>query len=172
MRSSPRSPTSPPGAEAIGDSAVETGNAYYFEEDGRLSVMDRMRGTMADSAAADRVRSFLVATVTQRYEHQASEGALAGQRELHRDDLAVLLRERDDAVALAAECSCSTAPMNYEGPEADCPVHGAVRAVIELIRELGRLRSGLRDALGVGDSSVPDADLIAIVRHYKQGMEG
>ena len=134
--------------------------------------MGRMRGTTVVSAAADRVRSFLAAAVTQRYEYQASEGVLAGQRELHRDDLVALLRERDDAVSLAAECSCSTAPMNYEWPAADCSVHGAMRALNELTRELGRLRSGLRDALGVDDSSVSDADLIAIARRCKQSMEG
>ena len=82
-----------------------------------------------------------------------------------------ILTTVETIATVAAYCLCGTAPMYYEGPAPDCPVHGAVRALNELTREADCLRSGLRDALGVGDPPVPDADLIATARRCKQGYD-
>ncbi len=82
-----------------------------------------------------------------------------------------ILTTVETIATVAAYCSCGTTPMNYEGPAPDCPVHGAVRALNELTREAERLRSGLRDALGLRDPPVSDADLIATARRCKQGYD-
>jgi hypothetical protein len=37
-------------------------------------------------------------------------------------------------------CTCGNSPMTYEGPEPDCPVHGAVRAYNQAAAELERQR--------------------------------
>jgi hypothetical protein len=54
-----------------------------------------------------------------------------------------LTAERDALTALTAECSCATTYATYEGPEPDCPVHGAVRAFNEASAENARLRAAL-----------------------------
>jgi hypothetical protein len=41
----------------------------------------------------------------------------------------------DALLALTATCTCATTYATYEGPEVDCPVHGAVRALAEMTRE-------------------------------------
>jgi hypothetical protein len=41
---------------------------------------------------------------------------------------------------LTATCSCSPNPETYEGPEADCPIHGAIRALNKAMAEAERLR--------------------------------
>lgn len=51
-----------------------------------------------------------------------------------------LRQELAEARAVAATCSCGNSPMTYEGPEPDCPVHGAVRAFNEASAEIERLR--------------------------------
>lgn len=43
-------------------------------------------------------------------------------------------------VQLTTECSCGKTYATYEGPEPDCPVHGAVRAFNEASAENERLR--------------------------------
>jgi hypothetical protein len=52
---------------------------------------------------------------------------------------------------LLATCSCGSTYETYEGPEPDCPVHGAVRALNEATREIDRLRREVEfEAHGVG----------------------
>jgi hypothetical protein len=46
---------------------------------------------------------------------------------------------------LEATCTCGgSAPMDYEGPQPDCAVHGAVRGLQEAQREIEALRTALR----------------------------
>jgi Tfp pilus assembly protein FimV len=45
---------------------------------------------------------------------------------------------------LTATCSCGTSPMTYEGPEPDCPVHGAVRALNEATARIAELEAERR----------------------------
>ena len=49
--------------------------------------------------------------------------------------LPILLDELEQLRALTATCSCGASPMTYEGPEPDCPVHGAVRALNQAMAE-------------------------------------
>lgn len=49
-------------------------------------------------------------------------------------------------LALASMCSCATTHATYEGPEADCPVHGAVRALAEVTRERDEWKRKATDA--------------------------
>jgi hypothetical protein len=52
-----------------------------------------------------------------------------------------LLAEVERLTKLTATCVCYDGnPANYEGPQVDCPVHGAVRAFNEATREIERLR--------------------------------
>jgi hypothetical protein len=48
--------------------------------------------------------------------------------------------------ALTAACTCGTTYHDYQGPEPDCPVHGAVRAYNEAQAEVERLRADLAEA--------------------------
>jgi len=57
------------------------------------------------------------------------------------NDVPALCDEIERLRALTATCTCGTSPMTYEGPEADCPVHGAVRAFNEAQREIEALRA-------------------------------
>lgn len=58
-----------------------------------------------------------------------------------------MLAARDEEMerlrALAATCTCGTPGLDYEGPQEDCAVHGAVRAFNEATRENERLRAEL-----------------------------
>jgi len=54
--------------------------------------------------------------------------------------LKIYLQVINELEGLVATCSCSTGSQ-YEGPEADCPVHGAVRALNEVAAENQKLRS-------------------------------
>ena len=54
--------------------------------------------------------------------------------------VARLTADLEQARALAATCSCGTSPMTYEGPEPDCPVHGAIRAFNEAQADLAEER--------------------------------
>lgn len=47
--------------------------------------------------------------------------------------------------ALTETCTCPGHP-NYDGPQADCAVHGAIRALGEAVREEQRLRAELAEA--------------------------
>jgi hypothetical protein len=60
-----------------------------------------------------------------------------------------VLADVDRLIALVAACSCGKSPMTYEGPEPDCPVHGAVRAYNEATAEVSRLQAELHTAQGV-----------------------
>jgi hypothetical protein len=48
--------------------------------------------------------------------------------------------------ALTSTCSCGTSPETYDGPQADCPVHGAIRALNEAQAELRDTRAALAEA--------------------------
>lgn len=62
-------------------------------------------------------------------------------------DLIAALRNQAPALlALASTCSCATTYATYEGPEADCPVHGAVRALAEVTRERDAAREEAKKA--------------------------
>jgi hypothetical protein len=45
--------------------------------------------------------------------------------------------------AMSSTCSCPTSPEAFEGPQPDCPVHGAVRAFNEACDEIERLKGAL-----------------------------
>lgn len=47
-------------------------------------------------------------------------------------------RAMAEAEQLAQTCTCPTSPETYDGPQADCAVHGAIRAFAEVSRELER----------------------------------
>lgn len=61
-----------------------------------------------------------------------------------REDVPRLLDEVEQLRALVATCSCATGPA-FEGPQADCPVHGAVRAFNEASRELVEARAEIEE---------------------------
>jgi hypothetical protein len=63
-------------------------------------------------------------------------------------DVPALLAEVERLRELTGTCSCGTSPMTYEGPEPDCAVHGAVRALNEASAEVERLRAGLKAIKG------------------------
>jgi hypothetical protein len=48
---------------------------------------------------------------------------------------------------LAATCTCGSSIVDYEGPQADCPVHGAVRAYNEAQAELAEVKRTAETAL-------------------------
>ena len=56
-----------------------------------------------------------------------------------------VLAVRDEEMAalrkLTSTCSCSPNPETYEGPEADCPIHGAIRGMNEAMAANARVRS-------------------------------
>lgn len=60
------------------------------------------------------------------------------------DYVPVLLAEAEGLRTLTATCTCGTAGIDYEGPQADCPVCGAVRALSEAQVEVERLTSGIQ----------------------------
>lgn len=68
------------------------------------------------------------------------EDALIDELRRVRESVASLTADNERLRALTATCSCGTSPMTYEGPEADCVVHGAVRAFNEAQAELSSLR--------------------------------
>lgn len=45
--------------------------------------------------------------------------------------------------ALTATCTCGTPGLDYDGPQADCPIHGAIRAYNEACAEVRRLQAEL-----------------------------
>lgn len=45
-------------------------------------------------------------------------------------------KRAEEAERLAASCTCGTPGLDYEGPQADCAVHGAIRAFDEASRRL------------------------------------
>jgi transcriptional regulator with XRE-family HTH domain len=53
--------------------------------------------------------------------------------------------ERDRLRALTATCSCGGSYETYQGPEPDCSVHGAVRALNESQGEIARMRAALEE---------------------------
>jgi hypothetical protein len=63
-------------------------------------------------------------------------------------DVPELLAEVERLRELTVTCSCGTSPMTYEGPEPDCAVHGAVRALNEASAEVERLRAELKAIKG------------------------
>ena len=80
-----------------------------------------------------------------------------------------LIAELSRLRALVVACSCGTSRETYEGPEADCPVHGAIRAYNEARAERDALRVGIqalidaiRDGGRVGIEDAQDA-LIALL---------
>ncbi len=56
-------------------------------------------------------------------------------------DVPALLARVAELEALTVTCSCGTSSMTYEGPEPDCPVHGAVRAFSEAQRRIAELEA-------------------------------
>jgi hypothetical protein len=52
----------------------------------------------------------------------------------------VVQPEMDQLKALTATCACGTPGMDYEGLQADCPVHGAVRGLQEAQAALASVR--------------------------------
>lgn len=62
-----------------------------------------------------------------------------------RERLSAALQMVGHLRALTATCTCPGHP-NYDGPQADCAVHGAIRALGEAMREKERLRGQLADA--------------------------
>ena len=60
------------------------------------------------------------------------------------DGAADLLAEIEQLRALTSECSCSGLPQP-ESPAADCPIHGAVRALNEVQAENETLRERLAE---------------------------
>lgn len=61
-------------------------------------------------------------------------------------------RLRKELEELRASCTCGDTYLTYEGPQIDCPSHGAVRALQDLRRELQEAREqavvNLREAEG------------------------
>lgn len=81
-------------------------------------------------------------------------GALSLERQLDKADAArwkaeeevkrltaelELTRKQLETAMATVGCNCWTSPMAYEGPAADCPVHGAIAALNEAHREIARL---------------------------------
>lgn len=58
--------------------------------------------------------------------------------------------------ALMATCSCGATYVTYEGPEPDCPVHGAVQALNEAHAEIARLKI-YRDRARDGQAAIQAA---------------
>jgi hypothetical protein len=65
--------------------------------------------------------------------------------------------EIDRLSALVATCSCGTSPETYDGPQADCPAHGAIRALAEVTSERDEARAEAErqraNALGACDAA-------------------
>lgn len=62
---------------------------------------------------------------------------------LTREDVEALLVERDKLCELVATCVCGTPGLTYEGPVADCPVHGAVEGLNKANAKIGDLQEAL-----------------------------
>jgi hypothetical protein len=62
----------------------------------------------------------------------------AAKAEVERDRLRADLARLQ---ALTATCTCPDSYETYAGPEAECPVHGAVQALNEVMAEVERLRT-------------------------------
>lgn len=66
-----------------------------------------------------------------------------------RNALPRLLKELRGLRELVHRCVCADgAPGDYEGPRAECPVHGAIQALNEAQAELERLRRGWKTMEG------------------------
>jgi hypothetical protein len=80
--------------------------------------------------------------VTERYVHAGTvvdspHGAVADVYGVPDAELIAAIRNAlPTLLALASTCTCAQTSLTYEGPEADCPVHGAVRALTATRAEL------------------------------------
>jgi hypothetical protein len=62
-------------------------------------------------------------------------------------DLEQSQAEVERLLKLTATCTCGTPGLDYEGPQPDCMVHGAVRAYSEAQAAIELAREGLKAAL-------------------------
>lgn len=97
-------------------------------------------------------RDQATAEVKRLGEKLADQPRLGDSINRHFDRLIIEARAERDAAhaeiahlrALTSTCSCDTGP-HYEGPQADCPVHGAVRGLREAVAEIERLKAELAE---------------------------
>lgn len=133
---------------------------------------DQDRSRRIGEAAADALLSLLSSAPPSGGEADKAAGrvaefvadnpAWADYRGIDHADLRLLLDERARLLALTATCSCATTYATYEGPEADCPVHGAVRGFNEATAACERLTAE-RDSLAAALSSVSSHSTAALL---------
>lgn len=81
-----------------------------------------------------------------RTDREADSEFIAAARQDVPALLAEVARLHADLAEARATCTCGTSYETYEGPEPDCPVHGAIRALDEATAEISRLRADLAEA--------------------------
>jgi hypothetical protein len=89
------------------------------------------------------------------------------------DQIPVLVTEVRRLSALCATCTCGHSYETFEGPEPDCPVHGAVRALNEILGRPGRADalSDLEHVATLALSTLPEADRPAGVAQFRRDLQ-
>jgi hypothetical protein len=134
-----------------------------IRDSGARPPLYSVRAAMLD-AAVDHVwaaaRKPLLAEIAGLRESIGARAILDAQRE--RDEIADELAE---AREVAQTCTCYDGnPANYDGPQADCAVHGAIRAFNEASRDLNRTRAELAEAVSERDKARDAHDLACTAR--------
>jgi hypothetical protein len=89
-----------------------------------------------------------LADITELTTRHSKDGCDAFCSGVHVGHALDLLAEVDRLAKLTATCTCATTYATYEGPEADCPVHGAVQALNAASAEIAQLAAERDEAQG------------------------
>lgn len=155
-----------------------------LDDDGlRQRHADLMAEVRRQQKAWDRQRERMAADLTAVVEEIARFGIygaapVATKALVRRAD--ELVTENAELKALTSACGCGTPGLDFDGPKADCPVHGAIRGLQEARAEEARLREFERrvteeleefEDAAKGDPNTPRVArlMIAALQHAVRG---